>query len=155
MTMRPPESIYLAADHAGVRLKDAVKAYLVRAGYHVVDGGAFDAKDRDDDYPDFVLPAVEAAVRDRSRAIVFGGSGLGECMAANKVRGARCVAAYDAYTARMSREHNDANVLSLGGRTVTKDARLALRIVRTWLSTPFSKAARHKRRLAKITRYER
>jgi ribose 5-phosphate isomerase B len=94
-------------------------------------------------------------MKDGARAIVFGGTGLGECIAANKVKGARCATAYDAMTARKSREHNDANVLALGGRTVTKDTKLALRIVRTWLDTPFSGDARHKRRLAKIARYER
>ncbi len=147
--------IYLASDHAGVKLKNTVKAELVRLGHHVVDAGAYDGKDKDDDYPDFVLPAVEAAVRDKARAIVFGGSGIGECIAANKIRGARCATAYDAYTARMSRKDNDANVLALGGRTITKDAKLALRLVKIWLSTPFSGAARHVRRLKKIASYER
>jgi ribose 5-phosphate isomerase B len=147
--------VYLASDHAGVRLKDAVKAYLVGRGIHVVDAGAYDAADKSDDYPDFVLPAVEAAMKDRARAIVFGGSGLGECIAANKVRGARCATVTDAYSARMCRRDNDANAIALGGRTVTKDVKLALRLVRIWLDTPFSAAPRHKRRLAKIARYER
>lgn len=146
--------VYLATDHAGFRLKDAVKAALVKLGHHVVDAGACDAKDKDDDYPDFVLPAVEAAVKDKARAIVFGGSGLGECIAANKVRGARCATVTDAYSARMSRKDNDANVLALGGRTVTKDTKLAIRLVKVWLATPFSGATRHKRRLKKIAAYE-
>jgi ribose 5-phosphate isomerase B len=147
--------IYLASDHAGVKLKNAVKDFLVKAGHHVVDTGAYDDKDKGDDYPDFVIPAVVAAVKDKARAIVFGGSGLGECIAANKVRGARCATAYDAYTARMSRKDNDANVLALGGRTATKDVKLALRLVKIWLATPFSGAVRHKRRLRKIAAYER
>src|SRR5574341_2691353 len=114
-------AIYLGTDHAGFALKTAIKEYLIGLGYHVHDAGAF-GKDEKDDYPDFIIPAAEAAARTKgSFAIVFGGSGLGECVAANKVKGARAVAAYDAYTARMSRVDNDANVLCLGGRASTKD----------------------------------
>ncbi|HSD12329.1 MAG TPA: RpiB/LacA/LacB family sugar-phosphate isomerase, partial [Patescibacteria group bacterium] len=108
-------------------------------------------------YPDFIFPAAAAVARSGGSAmgIVFGGSGIGECIAANKVRGVRAALVYDRYTARMSREHNDANVLCLGGRTVTKDAALAKRLVKIWLETPFSKDARHVRRLKKIAAYER
>lgn len=154
MPARRP-TVHLGTDHAGLALKDAVKTYLVRLGYHVHDAGAFDGSPSD--YPDFIIPAAEAAARSKGSAvaIVFGGSGIGECIAANKVRGARAALVYDRYTARMSREHNDANVLCLGGRTVTKDVALARRLVKVWLETPFSKDARHVRRLKKIADYER
>ncbi len=147
-------TVHLATDHAGLVLKEAVKDYLVRRGYHVHDHGAFDATSSD--YPDFIIPAAEAVAASKGRdvGIVFGGSGIGECIAANKVRGVRAALAYDRTTARLCREHNDANVLCLGGRTVTKKIALALTIVRLWLDTKFSRDARHVRRLKKIARYE-
>lgn len=145
--------IILGTDHAGYVLKEKVKAFLIRAGYRVRDMGTH--SERDVDYPDFIFPAARAVAKTRgTRGIVFGGSGLGECIAANKVRGIRAVAAYDAYTAKMSRLHNDANVLCLGGRTVTKDPKRAIAIVKLWLATPFSGDARHVRRLKKIALYE-
>jgi len=146
-------AIHLGTDHAGLSLKETVKDLLVKLGYHVHDHGAFD--DAPSDYPDFIFRAAEAvaASKGKDRGIVFGGSGVGECVAANKVRGVRAALVYDAYTARMSREHNDANVLCLGGRTVTKNKKLALRLVRIWLETPFSGEKRHVRRLKKIASY--
>ncbi|MEY4744878.1 MAG: hypothetical protein RL272_823 [Candidatus Parcubacteria bacterium] len=148
-------TIHLGTDHAGLVLKEAIKLYLVRLGYHVHDHGAFDAAPSD--YPDFIIPAAEAVARARGAAmgVVFGGSGIGECIAANKVAGIRAALAYDGYTAKMSRVHNDANVLCLGGRTATRDVALAKRIVRTWLATPFSGDARHVRRIKGIASYER
>ena len=146
--------VYLGTDHAGLKLKNAIKVFLVDLGYHVHDCGAFDEV-KDDDYPDYVLPAAEAVAKSRgAMGIVFGGSGVGEALVANKVRGVRAVMAYDTFTAKKSREHNDANVLSLGGRTVTKSLPLAKRIVKLWLTTPFSGDVRHKRRLRKIAKYE-
>ena len=153
MRARKP-TIFLGTDHAGLKLKDAIKSYLVGLGYHVHDAGAFE-HDPADDYPDFIVPAVEGAVRSRGMAIVFGGSGVGECIAANKVKGARAALVHDAYGARMSRLDNDANVLCMGGRTATKDLALAKRLVRTWLATPFSKAKRHARRIKKLASYEK
>lgn len=149
-------TVHLGTDHAGLTLKDALKLRLVRLGYHVHDHGAFDASPSDD-YPDFIIPAAAAVARSGGSAvgIVFGGSGIGECIAANKVRGVRAALVYDRYTAKMSREHNDANVICLGGRTVTKDPASAWKLVKTWLGTPFSKQARHIRRLKKIAAYER
>lgn len=146
--------VHLGTDHAGLALKEKVKDLLVRRGCHVHDHGAFD--DKPSDYPDFIIPAAEAVAASRGQAlgIVFGGSGIGECLAANKVRGVRAALVYDAYTAKMSREHNDANVLCLGSRTITKNTSLALRLVKIWLDTPFSDDARHVRRLKKISRYE-
>jgi ribose 5-phosphate isomerase B len=147
-------AVHLGTDHAGVALKDAVKDLLVRLGYHVHDHGSFDARSQDD-YPDFVIPAAAAVAASRGgdMGIVFGGSGIGECIAANKVRGVRAALAYDAYTAKMSRLHNDANVLCLGSRTAA--GKRALAIVRAWLGAKFSGDERHVRRLRKIAKYER
>lgn len=149
-------TIHLATDHAGVALKDAVKDLLVRRGYHLHDHGSFDAAAADD-YPDFIIPAAEAVAASKGRdvGIVFGGSGIGECIAANKVRGIRAALACDRSTAEISRRHNDANVLCLGSRTATKNRALALAIVRSWLETAFSGDPRHVRRLKKIAEYER
>lgn len=155
MPKRHRPTVYLATDHAAYALKEELRSYLIRAGYKVIDKGAFDGKPSD--YPDFVIPATEAAIKSRGRAvaIVMGGSGIGECIAANKVRGARAALVYDVYTARKSREHNDANVLCLGSRTESGGSRSAKRLVKLWLETPFSGAVRHKRRIGKITGFER
>lgn len=146
-------TIFLGTDHAGYKLKEKVKAYLLEKKYAVKDFGAFSEKPSD--YPDFIIPAAKAAAKNRnSRAIVFGGSGIGECVAANKVKGVRAALCYDAYTALMSREHNDTNVLCLGGRTKTKNWNLAKKILNIWLGTKFSGEARHVRRLKKINKLE-
>jgi len=147
-------TVYFGSDHAGFRLKEALKKYVTALGYRVVDAGAF-TSDVTDDYPDYIFPAVQAAVWNDARAIVLGGSGVGECIAANKVKGARAAMAFDAYTAKMSRLDTDANVLCLGGRTAAGKLPHAKRIVRVWLSTRFSGAARHTRRLKKISKFER
>ena len=146
--------IILASDHAGFRLKEAVRKDLEKRGYHIRDIGVF--SEDPSDYPDSIIPAAEAVANSKGEAlgIVFGGSGIGECIAANKVKGIRAALAYDTYTTIKSREHNDANVLCLGGRTVTKSLTLAKRLVRLWLATPFSEAERHVRRINKISSYE-
>lgn len=147
-------NIYLGSDHAGYKLKEKVKAYLIKRGFGVKDFGT--ESEIAVDYPDFIIPAAKAAVKNKnSRAIVFGGSGIGECIAANKIKGVRAALCYDAYTAKMSREHNDANVLCLGGRTVTKNWNLARKILDIWLGAKFSGEARHVRRLRKINKLER
>jgi ribose 5-phosphate isomerase B len=148
----PKKPIFLGTDHAGFKLKEAIKAYLTRLGFEVRDFGT--DSEESCDYPDFIIPTVMAAIRARGRAIVFGMTGIGECIAANKVIGARAALVYDSFTARLTREHNDSNVLCLGGRTVTGDIRLAKRLVKIWLDTPFSGEARHVRRLKKISRFE-
>lgn len=155
MAASTPLVISLGTDHAGLALKNAIKDYLIRLGHHVHDVGTFDGDPSD--YPDFIIPVAEAVAASRGKmvGIVFGGSGIGECIAANKVRGVRAALVYNRYTAWKSREHNDANVLCLGGRTLTRDTALSKRLVSLWLSTPFSKEARHVRRLKKIAAYER
>lgn len=156
MPARRAPVIHLAADHAAVRLKDELRRYLVKAGHKVVDMGSFGG-DPADDYPDLIIPAAEAVAASRGRAvaIVMGGSGIGECIAANKVPGVRAALVHDAYTARVTREHNDSNVLCLGSRTAAGDPKTAKRLARIWLTTPFSGESRHKRRIRKILDYER
>ena len=138
--------ISLGTDHAGFRLKEKVKELLASLGHEVQDFGTY--TDEPVDYPVFVRPAAEAVARGEcERGIVFGGSGNGEAMTANKVRGVRCAVAWNEESARLSREHNDANVLSLGERLVPEE--LALRMVRLWLTTPFA-GGRHARRIAQL-----
>lgn len=138
--------IALGTDHAGYKLKEAVKALLVSLGHEPVDFGTFNEEPVD--YPKFVRPAAEAVARGEcERGIVFGGSGNGEAMSANKVRGVRCALCWSEESARLSRQHNDANVLSLGQRLVPET--LALAIVRVWLTTEFE-GGRHAQRIAQL-----
>lgn len=138
--------IALGTDHAGYKLKEAVKALLVSLGHEPVDFGTFNEEPVD--YPKFVRPAAEAVARGEcERGIVFGGSGNGEAMSANKVRGVRCALCWSEESARLSRQHNDANVLSLGQRLVPEA--LALAIVRVWLTTEFE-GGRHAQRIAQL-----
>lgn len=144
--------VHLGSDHAGFELKAHLAAWLEREGYDVVDHGAVDL-DPVDDYPPFVLRAALAVVNDHgSLGIVIGGSGNGEQIAANKVGGVRAALAWNDETARLAREHNDANVLSVGARMHTLDE--ATRLVETFLSTPFSRDPRHQRRIDMIGGYE-
>lgn len=138
--------IALGTDHAGYRLKEAVKALLVSLGHEPVDFGSFNEEAVD--YPDFVRPAAEAVARGEcERGVVFGGSGNGEAMCANKVRGVRCALCWNEEVAKLSRQHNDANVLSLGERVIPRETALA--IVRVWLTTDFE-GGRHAGRIAKL-----
>lgn len=138
--------IALGTDHAGYRLKEAVKKLLGELGHEAVDFGT-DSEEAVD-YPKFVRPAAEAVARGEcERGVVFGGSGNGEAMSANKVRGVRCALCWSEESARLSRQHNDANVLSLGQRLVPEP--LALEIVRIWLTTEFE-GGRHARRIAQL-----
>jgi ribose 5-phosphate isomerase B len=143
--------IAIGADHAGFPLKEHLAATLVRLGHQVDDRGAY--TDAPTDYPPICADVARRVVAGAAdRGIVVGGSGQGEQMAANKVRGVRAALCNDLYTARMSREHNDANVLAMGGRIVAFG--LADEIVALWLSTPFE-GGRHKRRVDQITDIER
>lgn len=139
--------IALGSDHAGFAYKEAVKQFLLAAGHQVLDKGA-PTLVPGDDYPDFIRPAAEAVpAGEAERCIVFGGSGNGEAIVANKVRGVRCALCWSEDTARWGRQHNDANGLSLGERTVSLET--ALKIVQIWLDTPFE-GGRHAQRVAKI-----
>lgn len=145
--------VFLGSDHAGFALKARLLARLAGLGHEVVDCGP-PAYDPEDDYPPYVLRAAEAAAAaSGSLAIVIGGSGNGEAIAANKVPGVRCALAFSEQTARLAREHNDANVLSLGARMYAADD--AVRFTEIFLSASFSGEERHARRLAQLTGYER
>lgn len=154
MAKTPNMKIFFAADHAGFKLKNELIGYAAKLGHEPIDGGAF-ALNNDDDYPDLIAPAVSAAVTTKSRAIVLGGSGIGECIVANKVKGARAAICFDAYTAKITRLDNDSNVLCLGSRTTAGKPAMAKKIMKIWLETKFSNASRHKRRLAKIAELEK
>jgi ribose 5-phosphate isomerase B len=138
--------IGVASDHAGFQYKRFVAEHLRHLGHDVVDFGA--RSDEPVDYPDLIRPLAIAVARgELERGFVFGGSGNGEAMAANRFRGVRCAVAWDTESARLSRAHNDANVLSIGQRLVPEDRVLA--IVDLWLSTPFE-AGRHVGRIRKL-----
>jgi ribose 5-phosphate isomerase B len=139
-------TIAIGSDHAGFRYKEAIKSALLATGHSVRDFGT--DSDAACDYPDFIRPVAEAVARgEYDRGIVLGGSGNGEAIVANRVRGIRCGLCWNEQTAIWNRAHNDANVLSLGARTVPQE--LALAIVRVWLDTPFE-GGRHLRRIRKI-----
>ncbi|PIQ35850.1 MAG: ribose-5-phosphate isomerase [Candidatus Yonathbacteria bacterium CG17_big_fil_post_rev_8_21_14_2_50_43_9] len=142
--------IYIGTDHAGFELKEKLVVFLRELGHDVEDMGAhsFEALD---DYPDFIRPVAEAVAHDpQSRGIILGGSGQGEAMCANRVKGARAAVYYGGAVdiVVLSREHNDANILSLGARFVETEE--AKEVVRVWLETPFSGAEKHARRIAKL-----
>jgi len=144
--------VYLGSDHAGYELKLRIAEHLSTLGHEPVDCGPH-AYDAEDDYPPYVLLAATRTAADPgSVGIVLGGSGNGEAIAANKVAGIRCALAFSDDTARLSREHNNANCLSLGARMY--DEQTALRFVELFLDTPFSDEPRHARRIAQLTGYE-
>jgi len=141
--------IILATDHAGFHLKEAVKEHLEKEKYEVQDFGAFDY-DREDDYPDFILPAAHAvAGSPENRGFIFGGSGQGEAMAANRVKGVRAAVFYDGpeEIVKLSRMHNNANILSFGARFVSTEK--VIKMIDTWLKIPFE-GNRHERRIKKL-----
>jgi ribose 5-phosphate isomerase B len=139
--------IGIGSDHAGFEYKERIKQLLRELGHEVRDFGT-DSAAKPVDYPNYIRPVAQAVARaDVERGIVLGGSGNGEAMVANRVRGVRCALCWNLESARLSREHNDANVLSLGQRMLPAD--LALEIVRVWLNTPFA-GGRHERRIREI-----
>ena len=142
-------NIHLATDHAGLELKNAIKDYLIGKGHEVTDHGAHEY-DAQDDYPDFIFPCARAVAADpESRGIILGGSGQGEAMAANRIKGVRAAVYYgsERQIARLSREHNNANVLSLGARFISEQE--IYDIIETWLDEPFE-GGRHQRRIEKL-----
>jgi RpiB/LacA/LacB family sugar-phosphate isomerase len=143
--------VAIGADHGGFSLKEDLKAYLRDLGYEPVDCGTSGTEAVD--YPDFALAVAGLVAQGNARfGIVIDGAGIGSCMAANKVPGVRAAMCYDQATALNSREHNNANVLTLGAGLI--GANLARQIVKTWLETPFG-GGRHARRVDKITDIER
>ena len=141
--------IYIAADHAGFNLKNYLKKQLLADGYDIEDCGAFDF-DPLDDYPDFIIPAAEkVANQPNSRGIIIGGSGQGEAMAANRIQGVRAAVYYDGPIdiVKLSRLHNNANILSLGARFLSVER--ATEILNIWLAEKFE-GERHEKRINKL-----
>ena len=144
--------VFVGTDHAGLEFKDHLKQALADAGHEPVDCGAFEY-DAQDDYPPFCFAVGERTVAEPgSLGVVIGGSGNGEQIAANKVPGVRAALAWNDDTAKLSREHNDANVVSIGARMHTVDE--ATGLVERFLTTPFSGDPRHARRIAMMSHYE-
>jgi ribose 5-phosphate isomerase B len=144
--------VHIGGDHAAYELLGELVTFLEAEGHEVTNHGPH-GYDAEDDYPVFVLRAAEAVAADpQSLGVVLGGSGNGEQMAANKVRGIRAALCYNTELARLAREHNDAQVISIGGRMNTADE--AKEMVRTFLATAFSQAGRHARRIAMVGSYE-
>ena len=141
--------IHLATDHAGLELKEKVKLYLSDLNYEVIDHGAYEY-DALDDYPDFIFPCAKAVSNDpESKGIILGGSGQGEAMAANRVKGVRAAVFYNGpdEIIKLSRQHNNANILSLGARFMSEEG--MYKIIEVWLSTDFE-SGRHQRRIEKL-----
>lgn len=144
--------VHVAADHAAFDFKGILVAHLRSNGHDVVDHGAH-TYDAEDDYPAFCFSAAEAVVAEPgSLGVVLGGSGNGEQIAANKVRGVRAALAWSLDTARLAREHNDANVVAVGGRMHTAEEFLA--IIDTFIATEYTNGERHSRRIAQVSAYE-
>ncbi len=142
--------IGIGSDHGGFELKEYIKEYLDREGISYIDYGTNSIESVD--YPDYGKKVSEAVVsKEVDKAIVICGTGIGISIACNKVKGIRCALCGDTYSARMSREHNDANILALGGRVIGRD--LALEIVSIWLKTKFE-GGRHEKRVEKISEIE-
>lgn len=144
--------VFVASDHAGFELKEFIKSKLKEMGNEVVDCGAL-TFDKNDDYPDFISKAAEGVAQNPgSFGIVFGKSGAGESIVANKIKGVRAVLGFNAENVRLSREHNDANVLSLGSALVSNEQ--AVQFAKLFLETTFSGEERHVRRINKIKQIE-
>ena len=153
--MKEVRKVFLAGDHAGFTLKEIIKEHLERKNILHEDIGPKEYNSKDD-YPDFVIPMCEKVAKTKnSRGIIIAGSGQGEVIAANKVKGIRAavIYSYDKKIIKLSRQHNDSNVLSLGARFMKEKE--AIKTVELWLKTPFSEANRHRRRIGKIERYEK
>lgn len=145
--------IHIGSDHAGLEFKNRIVSHLEVKGHTVVDHGPHQF-DPLDDYPVFCIPAAQAVAKEPgSFGIVLGGSGNGEQMAANKVKGVRAALVWSIETAKLAREHNDANVISIGGRM--HDEAFCLQLVDTFLATPFSGDERHVRRIGLLSKYEK
>ncbi|CAN2241621.1 RpiB Ribose 5-phosphate isomerase RpiB [Candidatus Planktophila versatilis] len=144
--------IHIGSDHAGLDFKNELITHLVVNGHDVTDHGPYEY-DALDDYPDFCIPCAEAVAKDStSLGIVLGGSGNGEQIAANKVKGVRAALVWSIETAKLAREHNNANVISLGQRL--HDADFVKQLIDTFIATKFPGDERHVRRIDKISNYE-
>ena len=144
--------IYLGSDHAGFELKENMKKFLTKKNIEFEDLGNLKFQ-KEDDYPDYAAKVARKVAKDKTKGILFCGSSHGMAIAANKIKGIRAVSASDVEEARKNREHNDANVLALGGWNFNEEK--VEKIILTWLKTPFPEVKRHKRRVDKIKRLER
>ncbi len=140
--------IYLGADHAGWHLKEEIKKYLKELDYQYEDLGNQEL-DPKDDYPDFALAVAKKVAQTNEQGILICATGLGMAMVANKIKGIRAAVCWDNFTALQSRQHNDSNILCLGGKVT--DLETAKKLVRIWLETEFTQEERHVRRLEKIS----
>ena len=148
--------IHIATDHAGLEFSTDLQHHLAEQGHEVIDHGPTNY-DPLDDYPSFCINAAKGVVRDQEAGVealgvVFGGSGNGEQIAANKVHGARAALVWSIATAELAREHNDANLIAIGARQHSLDE--AIRFIDTFIATPFSHEERHARRIAQLAEYE-
>jgi len=140
------KKIALGSDHAGYSLKETIKSYLLSRGYDIMDFGT--NSDQPVDYPDYCRPAAESVARgENDLGIVFGGSGNGEAIVANKVAGIRCGVCWNMESVRLTKAHNNANIIALGARMVSAEE--GIQIVETWLNTVFE-GGRHQQRIDKI-----
>lgn len=142
--------LLLGSDHAGFKLKEEIKKFLDKQKILYEDIGVF--SDEPSDYPDIAFKLAEKVAKTNSKGILMCGTGIGESIVANKVKGIRAANCFNEHTAQKSREHNDSNVLCLGARVLSADE--PKKIIKTWLETDFSKEERHKRRLSKISAIE-
>ena len=145
------KEIYLGSDHAGFKLKEQIKKWLDSQKIKYEDLGAL-TFDKDDDYPDYAIPLAEKVVKEKTKGILLCGSAEGVCIAANKVKGALAVNPATVELAKLSREHNDANILCLSGWFGDIDK--SKKMIKTFLNTSLSKESRHRRRVNKIKKYE-
>lgn len=146
--------IFIGSDHAGFELKEKIKKFLIEQGYQIEDKGAFELN-KNDDYPDFIIPVAKAvSLNENSFGIVLGGSGQGEQIVANKIDGVRAIEYYggDLNIVKLGREHNNANVLSLGARFVSEQE--SMEAIKMFLNTKFSEEERHERRIEEINKIE-
>ena len=144
--------VHIGSDHAGLELKNSLVDHLKNSGHDVVDHGPHEY-DALDDYPVFCIPAAQGAANESgSFGIVLGGSGNGEQMAANKVKGIRAALVWSVETAKLAREHNDANVIAIGGRMHSID--VCKELIDVFLATPFSNDERHIRRIGQVSNFE-
>tara|TARA_Y100000310_G_C20691671_1_gene822680 strand:- start:2581 stop:3042 length:462 start_codon:yes stop_codon:yes gene_type:complete len=148
--MSKKEVIVIGSDHAGFKLKEKIKSFLEELGYEYEDMGAFD--DKPSDYPKTAFNVANKVSENNWKGMLLCGSGTGEAIVANKVKGVRAANCFDEYTAKMSREHNNSNMLCLGARVVSEAE--ARRITKAWLETEFSSESRHKRRVKQISEIE-
>lgn len=143
--------IAMGCDHGAFEYKETIKKMLVDMGHEVEDFGCYDTNAVD--YPDIASAVGESIIKkDNERGIVLCGTGIGMCIAANKIKGIRCALVHDCFSARLTREHNDSNMLAMGQRVIGIE--LAKEIVNIWLATDFSEDARHNRRIDKIAALE-